>query len=511
MWSWLEEEDRRRVPWVALAALMVVAAVLRAIGINRDLWLDEFYTLIETVRRPLGEILTLFPGDNQHMFYSVLARISVLLFGEHPWTLRLPAMVFGVAAVPALYFLGREVTTRREALLATTLLTVSYHHVWFSQNARGYTGMLFWTLLCTTYLLRGFRNAKRSNWVAYAGAAALGTYTHLTMVFVVVSHAAICAWLLLFPAKKGDYRLADWKLPAMGMTLAGLFTLVLYAPVVLQVRQYFSRPSKLEGVSTPVWAFWETLRGLRIGLGAEAVVVVAGALFAAGLASYWRQSKVAAAVFVLPGLVTAAGAVMARGTMYPRFYFYLLGFGLLILVRGAMVAAATLHRRIGSESEKPTDGLRWGTALVALLIAVSAVSLLRNYQYPKQDYSGALRFVEAKRESGEPVVTAGGIGYVYREYYRQPWEQVESAPQLETIRGQGRRVWVLYTFPMYLERGSPELMAAIRHECTAKQVFLGTVGGGDIVVCTLEPNRESISWISEGNSFGPRESPATES
>ena len=506
MWSWLEEEDRRRVPWVALAALMVVAAVLRAIGLDRGLWLDEFYTLIETVRRPLGEILTLFPGDNQHMFYSVLARISVLLFGEHPWTLRLAAMVFGVATVPAIYFLGREVTTRREALLATTLLTVSYHHVWFSQNARGYTGMLFWTLLCTTYLLRGFRNAKRSNWVAYAGAAALGTYTHLTMVFVVVSHAAVCAWLLLFPAKKGDYRLADWKLPAMGMTLAGLFTLALYAPVVLQVRQYFSRPSKLEGVSTPVWAFWETLRGLRIGLGAEAVVVVAGALFAAGLASYWRQSRVAAAVFVLPGLVTAAGAVMARGTMYPRFYFYLLGFGLLILVRGTMVVAAMLAARMSREAERRTNGLTWGTVMVALLILVSAVSLLRNYHYPKQDYGGALRFVETRRQTDEPVVTAGAIGYVYREYYRRPWAQLESAPQLETIRGQGRRVWVLYTFPMYLERGSPELMAAIRRECTAKQVFLGTVGGGDIVVCMVEPNRESTGWNRERDSLAQPES-----
>ncbi len=229
------------------------------IGLNRDLWLDEVYTLILTVRRPLWEILTLFPGDNQHMFYSVLARISVVLFGEHPWTVRLPSVVFGVGAVPALYFLARELTTRREALLAATLLTVSYHHVWFSQNARGYTGLLFWTLLCTTYLLRGLSSAKRSNWMAYAVTAALGTYTHLTMVFVVASHAAICAWLLLFPPKNEKYRVADWKLPAMGMTLAAVFTLVLYSPVVLQVQQFFSRPSKLEGISTPAWAFWETL------------------------------------------------------------------------------------------------------------------------------------------------------------------------------------------------------------------------------------------------------------
>jgi mannosyltransferase len=478
------------IPWVWLVTLMVIAATLRAIGLNRDLWLDEITTLIRTVRRPLWEILTLFPSDNQHMFYSVLARISVVLLGDHPWTLRLPAVVFGVCAVPALYFLGRELTTRREALLAATLLTFSYHHVWFSQNARGYTGMLFWTLLCTTYLLRGLRSAKWSNWVLYAVAAALGTYTYLMMVLVVVAHAAICAWLLLFPPKKGDYRIADWKLPMTGMTLAGVFTLLLYAPVVLQMQQFFSRPSKLEGVSTPLWAFWETLRGLQIGLGSVAAVAVAGALFVAGLWSYWRESRVAAAVFVLPGLVTAAGAVMARGTMYPRFYFYLMGFALLILVRGAMVAAAALAGKMSLEAERRKNGIKWGTALVVLMIVVSAFSLLRNYQYPKQDYGGALLFVETRRDSGEPVVTAGQIGYVYRDYYGRSWAPVESAAQLETMRGEGRRIWVLYTFSMYLDRESPELMAAIRRECAARQVFRGTVGGGDIVVCMIEPSQE---------------------
>jgi mannosyltransferase len=278
------------------------------------------------------------------------------------------------------------------------------------------------------------------------------------------------------------------------MTLAAMFTLVLYAPVVLQVQQYFSRPSKLEGISTPVWAFWETLRGLRIGLGAEAGVIVAGALFVTGLVSYWRQSRVVAAVFVLPGLVTAAGAVMARGTMYPRFYFYLLGFGMIILVRGAMEVGVALAARMSRVAEGSANGLTWGTVLVAMLIVVSAISLQRNYRYPKQDYGGAMLFVETRRETGDPVATAGEIGYVYNEYYGKSWTRVENAPQLETIRDQGRQVWVLYTFPLYVERKMPGLMAAIRRECIPKQMFPGTVGRGDIVVCVVEPNRELTSW-----------------
>ena len=484
--SYLEEQADKRAPWGILFVLMAVASLLDAIGLNRDLWFDEI-TLIPTVQNPMREIITIYSGDNQHMFFLVLARISVVLFGEHPWTVRLPAVVFGVCAVPALYFLAREVTTRREALLATILLTVSYHLLWFSQDARGYTGMLFWTLLYTTYLLRGLRSAKWLNWLIYAVAAALGTYMYLAVVFVVLSHAAICAWLLLFPAKSGDCRIRNWKQPAAAMTLAGLLTLLLYAPVLLQLQYNFlHHPSKMQAISTPLWAFWETLRGLQIGFGSAAAVAVAGALFAAGLWSYWSQSGVAAAVFVLPGVGTAAGALAARGTMYPRFYFYLLGFVMLIVVRGAMAAGAGLAGTLSHRTDKRMNGIKWGTAMVILMIVVSAISLTRNYQYPKQDFSGAKRFVETRLQAGEPVVTTGLAGYVYEQYYGLPWTQVDNVSQLDAIRAQARRVWMIYTFPLYVERETPDLMAAIRRDCTAKQVFPGTLGGGEVTVCILE-------------------------
>src|SRR5580700_10778271 len=98
------------VPWGWLAVLTILAAVLRTISLNRGLWLDEITFLVVTVRQPLARIITVFPGDTQHPLYSVLARLSILTFGEHVWSLRLPAVVFGVASVPALYFLAASIT-----------------------------------------------------------------------------------------------------------------------------------------------------------------------------------------------------------------------------------------------------------------------------------------------------------------------------------------------------------------------------------------------------------------
>src|SRR5438093_4803204 len=125
-----------------VAALTVLAALLRVPGLDASLWFDEIVTLVESVRQPLSEIVTTFPGYNDHPFYSLLAHRSVAGLGEHAWTVRLPAFVFGVAGIPVLYRLGAAVMGRSEGVMAALLLTVSYQHVWFSQNARGYTVLL---------------------------------------------------------------------------------------------------------------------------------------------------------------------------------------------------------------------------------------------------------------------------------------------------------------------------------------------------------------------------------
>ena len=93
---------RPRALGLWLVVLTVLAAVLRVIGINRGLWWDEIYFLLVSVRHPLVEIVTIFPGDIQHTLYAILARLSILTFGEHVWSLRLPALIFGVASIPML-------------------------------------------------------------------------------------------------------------------------------------------------------------------------------------------------------------------------------------------------------------------------------------------------------------------------------------------------------------------------------------------------------------------------
>lgn len=460
----------------------MAGTALRIHGLDSGLWYDEIVTLVESVRLPLATIVTHYPSNNDHPFYSVLARLATVAFGEQAWSVRLPAVVFGVAALPALYVLGAGVTSRFEALAAVTLLAVSYHHVWFSQNARGYTILLFCAVLTTHLLLRGLRDARRSAYIGYAVLSAVGAYTHLTMVLVVLGQAMVVAGHIL--ARRGRrLTLRDVLDPALGVGLAGLLTLLLYLPFLVEVKAFFGRKSVGAPVATAGWAVWETVRGLQLGYTMGGAIVLGGLLFLAGCWSYLRQSPTVLALFLLPGGVLFGVAVLLKRPTFPRFFFFLAGFALLIVVRGAVTVAEALGRRLSGRllGEYPRSVVP--AAFVAGAIVVSVLALPAGYRHPKQDYERALRFVEASAGARDAVVVAGGgTAYPYQKYYARPWKRLASADELVAARRQHENVWLLYTFTRYIEMLEPELMSAIVAHCPTVKTFPGTIAGGGIVV-----------------------------
>jgi hypothetical protein len=476
-----------------LVLFTAAAAVLRSIGLNDQLWCDEITTVLNSVRVPLRTLLTSYFYDNQHTLYALLAQGSVAVFGDRPWAVRLPALLFGTAAVPMLYLLGRELTNRFEALAAAGVLALSYHHIWFSQNARGYTALLFAALLATWLLVRGLKEPGWRAWLLYAVTVALGMYTHLTMVFVAVSHAVLCGWLLVRPASSKRWQ-TEWRRTLAAFGLAAALTLLLYAPMLADVFHFFlHKPTGMKVVSTPRWAIGEVWNVLQQGLGGQALIaasVFLGGLLVIGLGlwSYGRQDPVILLLFVLPGVVTVGGALAARGTMYPRFFFGLLGFGLLIVTRGLVVLGDELTNLAAKVRPVRFPRLA-GSMLVALAMVCAAAPLAANYRRPKQDFEGAIAFVTAERTEGEPVVIAGLAGTLCcQRYYEMPWKELRSPDQLTELRGAGRRVWLVYAFPRYLEPENAELAAAISRQFTVQREFHGTVSGGAVVVACAPPS-----------------------
>src|SRR5450631_699781 len=110
------------VRWRILALIVVCGSALRFIHLGNDLWLDEIGTLVTYLRLPMHDIFRTYHSANQHLLYSVLGHLSILTFGESAWAARLPAALFGIGAIPAMYYTARAITSEKEALLGTAFL-----------------------------------------------------------------------------------------------------------------------------------------------------------------------------------------------------------------------------------------------------------------------------------------------------------------------------------------------------------------------------------------------------
>jgi len=474
------------IPSRSMAVLTVMSLAglaLRLFRLNTDLWHDEVLTLVDFVRLPMGDIVTLFPAQNQHMLYSVLGRISFDLFGESAWALRLPSVLFGIASIWALYLLGRRLIGETESLLACTLMTLSYHHIWFSQNARGYMGLLFFTLLSTWIWLRALDGNRWLDWIGYALAIALGAWLHLTMAFVAATHVLLTLPVLLGSGKSGStFRaLVSWLL-CCTLTLQ-LHALALPDFLATGLHEV-SLPSEW---TNPLWVVTESLRSLKIGFSGAAVLLAGAAMLAIGWLSIARRDLRAALSLILPAIISGGTMLVLGHNLWPRFFFFSMGFALLIVIAGSVelprLARSIAARMTGSPvlNEKVVRNL--GFALAGLVIIASVTTIPRNYRLPKQDFTGAMQFIDSGRKPGDAVVSVGLAAMDYGRYYAPNWLIANDGKELEALRDSSSRTWLVYTLPIQLRAYHPEIWEITQRDYDVVKVFPGTLGGGEVYVC----------------------------
>lgn len=465
-----------RADTLLLLGLVVLAAIPRLYGLSGGLWYDEIQTLVNYVREPLGRILVTYDSQNQHMLYSVAARIASVFVADESVAVRLPAALFGIASIGALFLLARRIADRREAALAALLLAASYHHVWFSQNARGYTGLLLWTILSTWFFLECLSRPRWSTAIAYALTMALAAYTQMTGALTAVAHALV--WLGL--AVRERRRAGDpsvW-LPGAAIALSGLFTLLLYAPILTQVIQVLGEGAQAAAPNTaewksPLWLAAETVRGLARGL-PGGYVAVAGALVVggAGLLSYARTRPVFLLLALVPPLLTAAVMLLTAHNLWPRFFFAAAGFAMMIGVRGVFALARAAPLR---------SAPALATAALVLAAAGSALTL-RTVWNPKQDFEGAAAYLGSEPAPGDAVVGLDMAHTALAAYPGFETTRITSVEELAAIEARHPRTWVVYTFEGRMREIHGAIMERLEEEYREAAEFDATIGDGDIRV-----------------------------
>jgi len=179
---------------IALLVITLVGLGIRLWSLDAaGVWFDEAYH-VALVRVPdvggmLDAILSNPPADP---LYPLVLRGWVAVVGHGDAAIRVPSVVFGTLAIPAAYWLAREVDGRRVvALLAALFMAVSPYALEFAQEAAPYALASLTTTLALAVLWRWRRTGATSDGLLAVGLGTVAVYSHYVAVVILA-----LAWLI---------------------------------------------------------------------------------------------------------------------------------------------------------------------------------------------------------------------------------------------------------------------------------------------------------------------------
>lgn len=396
------QRTRARItpPQAALLLVLTIAgAWLRLSHLGaKSLWLDEGAT-VALIRASWQHFAWVWwHGEaNLQTIYFLLMRGWIHLGDSETW-LRLPSVLFGIAAIPLLYFVARKFMTAEPALAAAALLAFSPSHVYYSQEARGYTLAIVMVLLSTYFFVRAVEQCQRRDWAWWMVVSTLAFYCHDFTALVLVAQA--CS--LLFKAEPRRW---------LPLLIRGTLVFVFALPGLTYV--FRASPENLHFIWMPrpsAREFWH-LAGFFGGNGVK--LVIAAILWVSGLAAIWRSRRSATdrdafwrgmLIFLWALLPVVILALISE--WQPLFLQRYVIFSLPGMILLAALGVDYLQK------------WKIGLLLVVLLCGMSIPAIIGDYHKPREDWRAASHTILAGATPGDAVVFFPFYSRIMLDYYR---------------------------------------------------------------------------------------------
>lgn len=384
-----------------LLLLILSGAFLRLYNLSyNSLWLDEATTL-DISRHSYLEIFDIVSrGEvNPPLFYWI--EHAMLFFGDSEFVLRIVPAMAGILTIPVFYLLGKELIDRNTGVIAAALVTFSPFHLFYSQEARAYSLMLFFFSVCLLFFFRGWRMGAWRDWVLFGLFAALGFWTHF-YVFTPVAILMLAGLGLAFT--DGAFHLKKLKnaLLSIGVFIVATVPLLVIALQIFLYRTSSPRTFGIAGVDM----IYQTL--LQISGYNQFLLLAFLILFGIGIALlFLRDSGKAiliAILVVVPLIVSVQLSNMMP--MLPRYLIYLLPMYFI----GIASTVTLSYRRLD---------VKLILHVVVILVFLVAIPFYLSYytSYSKEDWRGFNGILSSITSRGDVVVAVPSYMRIPLDYY----------------------------------------------------------------------------------------------
>ncbi len=460
-----------RALWT-ITALLAAGMLLRAPRLAESLWYDEIAAFTTHATAGPGAITTSFSEPSNHIAHTLLSWCSVEILGDalgFELALRLPALLFSLMAIVAVWGLASEVGGPRPAALAAGLMAVLPVSVLEGTEARGYSMMICFSALASWTLLANVRHERGWRWVLYAALCVAGVWAHFVTAFVPIGHAIWLGW----SAARGRHRALALH-GAVALAAAAVVSIALYAPALpdlLAARGMYvaaggdePRVFGVQGFHALLqlggsWYAWAAVPGLALAaLGAVAASRAQGP----------PPSLCDAGAVTLAGLPVFGLVVLLAGSwMYARFALFSLPGAVLLMSAGL-------------------DGIwvRRRAAGVAACVLVAAASMADLAVRPaKQPLRDAATLVRDRLGQDESILVIGLAHRVIDVYL------ADLDPQYSLMHGGDLEwkltadpEWIILYYPNSVSESNHALLEARGYEPIERFRGWADWGNGDVIV-----------------------------
>jgi len=215
----IARELYRGLEFWALGLFLAGFCTYRAV--TQSITYDEACTYIQFVRGSWWNAVTRYTANN-HVLFTLLAKLSTDMLGVTELTLRLPTLLgAGLYATSAFVLCRRLAEDRIVAGLASAAMTLNPFVLDFLVAARGYglaLGFLLVSLVMLARALEGL-DVRRKPWWLAGASACLGLSVSANLAFLLPAAAVVCATAAI-ALLRADRRIIAW-LVIPGAVIAG--------------------------------------------------------------------------------------------------------------------------------------------------------------------------------------------------------------------------------------------------------------------------------------------------
>ena len=395
-----------------LLSLTIVGLILRFFNLGyNSLWLDEASTHNFAILS-LPEIWKATTGGefNPPLFYWV--EHCMLAFGNNEVVLRFVPALLGVLTIPLIYYVGKEFMDRNVGIIAAAAFAFSPFLIFYSQEARAYSMMLFFVAFAMIFYFRAMKTNDIRNWAIFGLFSALAFWSHfysLVIIGALILHALVVQVLKYYKdVKKLVPMVAGWAVFA-----------VICLPLILVTLQLFaSRTSSgptfgAQGLNV-ITATFQQVAGFS-----DILMYLFLLLFVIGIiwACMFDRNKGRFLVLLTILTFVISFILSYKMPMVPR---YLIFFSIVFFLGIAMC-----YRPLCSLVNN--RGVVYG--LVALLIVLNLPLLVDYYSgYNKDDWRGFSGQLQQITKPGDVVVVVPGyVSQPLDYYYSHAADQTEES------------------------------------------------------------------------------------